>query len=526
MSSKSLFVNLKTIQDLYQTAVIADQWRIQNKDHEIHILTWEENKNIQLYFSPEIKFSFVNREKISKIKSSQVIPDFHAVNELWKNLKTITHSHWVNVFNFSNDDISGTLASVLSFDNYHGVRYSTSKNILYSNEWAKYLNEVYPANNTSINKYEILKNLIKLKTENKITAQNPYSFLEAQNALTDLKKSKGENVKIIAFDVSSMTESNLNIDEIAFKLSTTERYLPIFIHITGNVSEVPTLEKAQQTLGEDIIIIETDVAALDSVVNAVDILIARDGLAKQMAHIWKTPSLHIRKKNSNQENTGYSYLSNDLILETEEDNLVFEEVLSCVDILIFGKPQITGQWLFNDIYQIKESSLGHFKIHINPVDDSLNNIASLMTRYFFYSRIEGVEIDIRNSKIYNLFTEFEINNYLENEQNILKHSSRSLLQALRNLQEMKGKPEKISSFIMILDSFFNNDSPNFITSSVNIMFRSYLESLPEENSIELFTALENMLFELKSNYRLITTFLENIAAPARLIRKSATQNHE
>ncbi len=505
---------------------LALKWQADNPEHEIHILSWENNKEVELFFDDKVKFHFVNREKIASVKSSQVIPNFHAVNELWENIKEITQTHWDNVFNYSNDEISGTLSSILKFDNFYGVRYSESKNILFTNDWAEYINEVYPLNNISINRYELLKNLTNTNITNKIEPKNPYAFLEAQNALTDLKKSQGSDLKIVAFDSATFTSTDWNLDKIAFKLSTTNRYLPVFIHTSGNIHEVPMLEKVQKALGDEIIIIETDIAALDSVVNAIDILICQDGLSKQMAHTWGTPSLHVRIKNLPQENTGYSYHSNDLVLETEDRNLVFEELLSCVDILTFGKPQISGQWLFNDIYQVKEDMLGNFKIHINPSDDSLINIASYMSRIFFYNQMNDAQISIRETHIFNLFTAFEIKNYLQNEQDVLKKSSKNLLQAIRNLQEMKGRPEKIASFIKLLDSFFKTDSPHFITFGVNLMLRTQLESLPEENSMELFNALESMLFELKARYKTITGFLESVASPARIVRGPENATNE
>jgi hypothetical protein len=500
MIDKTLFINLKTIQDVYLTSRLAIQWGIENPDNQVHLLTWKDHEEILDFLPSNITTHFINRDKVKKIKTTEIIPDFHAVNELWGNLEDIFDQKWANAFNMSNDTLSATLSSILKMTNFKGVRFSPDKQIVYSCQWAKYLNEVYPFNPTAINKWEILKELIGLKQDLACDPLFPQSFQEAQDTIDGLKKQKGDNKKIVGIDVSSFIDGEWNIEQIGMGLLNSARFIPIFIHRVDDEKEIPLLEKIQSKLGNDILILETQNNAIEAVVNAMDSVIARDGVLLQIAYYTKTPTLQIRIKDFKNESTGYSYNERDLFIETESSELIAEEVLACLDILNFGRPQGTSQWLFNDIHQIKKDAIGAFKLHINPTDLCLKNITNYQSRIFFMRELSDISIEIKSSPIFSLFTKEEVLNYQDFESKSLKVATIKLLNALRHLKEIKSSPNKSQELLRSLTPFFQNSS-SMLSDGIALYFRSEFEYFSRDRSTHILTIIEEILFKLKGKYK-------------------------
>lgn len=497
---KVLFINLKTSQDTYLTLKLARQWSLENPGHEVNLLTWQDNEQLVYYVPEDIKFHVIQREKIHKFKTSEIIPDFHALNQLWKDIEDIINEDWEIVFNASNDNITCILASVLKFKSFKGLYINKNKNIIYSNHWAKYLNEVYPQNPIAFNKLDLLKRVFDIKGDFNFEPLNPSLFQEAHDAINALKASKEGNKKIIGIDIQSFIGQEWNIDELALSLNESKNYLPVCLHKIGAGEQVDLLEKIQLKLGDDILIIEIEDYAFEAIINSLDVLIARDSLSSQISYALSTPCLQIEQPDNLIKNTGYSYQEKDIILSTNNYELISEEVIACLDILTIGKPRTTNDWLFNDIFHVKKDELGSFLVHINPIDSCYKNIMNYHTRAFFSDQFLNNQ-SLLKSKTFSLFTNQEIRNYCLKEESQLDLMTKQVLKSLRLLKESKLNPNKLQSFLDSFDVLFRDLQADFVSDSINSLYRSELEALKDKNSEVILSSLEVILFSIKSKYQ-------------------------
>ncbi|MCB9094632.1 MAG: hypothetical protein H6621_06135 [Halobacteriovoraceae bacterium] len=507
---KTLFISLKTSQELILIKNIILHWKKENPNYELHLLTWEKNKSIEMCGDLDITTHYIDKEKIKKIKRSQLIPDFHAVNTLWGNLGSIFNTRWDTVINTSNDNISSILSSVLNFEHYHGVHYSKDKVIKYSNKWAKYLNEVYPYNPIAINKFELLMSLLNLpyQTPTPWEARGKY-FDNAKTSLNEIK-SINKPKKMISIDISAFTANSFNIDEISWELFNNDRYFPVFIHNIGDVPELEVLEKIQQKINEELYIIETDLEALSAVVANSTIIITGDTVIKQIAHCYQVPTITLRANKNYHDSTGYSYVKDDIIIQYDESSIIFEELLACIDIRLEGKPRSSVKWLFNDIYQIKVDSHGSFRLHINPTDNNLKNLGNYSIRtYHTWTNQEASKII--DNEIYNLFSREEIAHFSSCERSLMNNNSKNLLVTIKTLKEALHNEKKIREFLVHLNNLFIQGDPIFITTSINLLFQSSLEDLNDHSQETLLSNIEMKLFNLREEYQKLSTFLNSLA---------------
>jgi hypothetical protein len=434
--------------------------------------------------------------------SSPVFPNAFALNTIWDEMSDCFNSdfHWV--INFSNNEVGGYLASALKKEHQSGLHFDENGSVAFNEIWSRYTNEVFTVQAQSFNRYDLLRFMCGLQNESMPiiniddTTKKTLAgkFVEIRESLTKKKQDK----KLVGIDLSG-TSVNANeqndITEVIFAILGSKEFCPVFLVKKNKVEQQNVIKKISSCLETSLDVVEYDWHEGLSMLMHLDAIIVKGGLLKQLAHYSDTPTLTI--KNTMVSNTGYSYCVNDLVLESELSSVNGDDVISSLDMLLFGKIRKGHSLPQDNLYQVIKDEWGSFLVHLNGTDNNSQNIKSYINRVLMVEMENGKSCDVSKLWIFGLFEKAELSAVLQDEDAKIDQSISSILSMIRNIAEFPLDDAQTKKFFFNLDVLINNNKISGPAEMVRALFRPSVLAVGMQGQQGL-RELEVVLLDIKN----------------------------
>jgi ADP-heptose:LPS heptosyltransferase/uncharacterized protein YnzC (UPF0291/DUF896 family) len=519
---KILIVNLRRLGDVYSTGHLISSLSA-NVDCEISLLTYEESTKAATNLNHVKDIYTIDRQELITITTNKLFTDSMALDKLVGSLAPIKEQHWDMIINYSNDMVSSYLCSYLksSTDNITGVHFDENRNVLTNNMWEIIFNDVITTTKLSpVHFVDCYHKMCGVSYEQNATrlSLNLTHNQTAQSNIEEIKKGhvNSNNTKTIAIQLTS-SNSSKNISR-----ETTVQYLKLLVEsgdfipmllIAPNTEERTAAESINNEFNDELIVVESDLSALASVVANVDLLVTPDTVTKHIADLANSPVIEISLGESPFLKQG-SYNPNGLILTDVIGERTFSKTsneanaetnITAIDLFAttifhFSTSKNIKPILSKNVtlYKTTRDDLG---INFTPIAgtiDSKSEIQRLMSRQFISSLVDQVEI----SDIYNRVIELSssaANEWCQNEKTIITETMKDILGTLRSLLQNIETKRSSREFIMNLGKLINHCEHESVTQIAVLIFKTKIESISAKTFEENAKAVEHLLYELKSN---------------------------
>ena len=479
------------------------------------LITWSDYKELIDLYGHVDEVYYVNKETIKRVLKSPVFPNSFAMNILWEDLSECLKSEFHWVINISNNELGGYLASAFKKEHQSGLHFDSKGSVTFNDIWSRYTNEVFTIQGRSFNRYDLLRFMCGLQNENMPTIniddrdQKELSakFLQIREQLSLKKLDK----KIIGFDTDAFLQDEQNINslaEIVFSVVSSKEFALVFMVKKNHAHQINMLKKLSAMLEVSLFMVEYETKDSPSMLMHLDALIVRGGLLKQLAHFSDTPTLTINSQLIS--NTGYSYCANDLILEANIDDVSVEDVISSLDLLLFGKIRKEYNLPQKNLLQVVKDPWGTFLLHINSIGGNTQNIKNYLLRILMVEMETGKNIDVTKLWILGLFEKEELSKALQDEDVRIDQSISVILSMIRNIAEFPLDSTQSKKFFLNLDVLINNNSVTGPGEMVRALFRPNILSIGMEGK-EGLKELEIILLDIKNNLIVAQQLLRRVS---------------
>lgn len=479
------------------------------------LVTWSEYQDLVNLYGHVDQVYYVNRETVKRVMASPVFPKSFALNTIWDEMSDCLNSEFHWVINFSNNQVGGYLASMLNKEHHSGLYFDQNGSVAFNEIWSRYTNEVFTIQAQTFNRYDLLRFMCGLQNENmpiiNIDDRTKKTLAGKFTKIRESLTSKKQDKKLIGIDLSGasvkVNEEN-DITEVIFSIIGSHEFCPVFLVKKGSAEQHNVLEKISSCLETELQVIEYEWKEGLSMLMHLDALIVKGGLIKQLAHYSDTPTLTIKK--TMISNTGYSYCVNDLILETDMSSVNGSDILSSLDMLLFGKIRKGNALPKDNLYQVVKDEWGSFLVSLNATDANSQNIKSYLNRVLMVEMENGKNIDVSKLWIFGLFEKSELAATLQDEDTKIDQSISSILSMVRNIAEFPLDATQSKKFFLNLDVLINNNSVSGPAEMVRALFRPNILSVGMQGDQGL-KDLEKTLLDIKNNLILAQQLLRRVS---------------
>lgn len=479
------------------------------------LVTWSEYRDLVTSYGHVDEVYFVDKELVKRVMKSPVFPNSFALNSMWDELGECvqTQFHWV--INFSNNQVGGYFASLLKKEHHSGLYFDENGHVAFNDIWSRYTNEVFTIQAQSFNRYDLLRFMCGLQNENmpiinidekvKKTLSSKFNLIREKNSANKREQ------KLIGIDMAGLMGSNkseVNLSEIIFSQIASKEYCPVFLVQKNNQVQLNAIQDISDCLEVNLEVVEYETNESLSMLMHLDAVIVKGGLLKQLAHYSDTPTLTIKQKLIS--NTGYSYCLNDLILQANVNDVKGEDVISCLDMLLFGKIRKDHNLPKDNLYQVIKDEWGSFLLNLNSTIGNGQNVKSYLMRILMAEMESGKNVDVAKLWILGLFEKEELTSMLQDEDAKINQSISIILSMIRNIAEFPLDATQSKKFFLNLDVLINNRSISGPSEMVRALYRPNILSIGMEGK-EGLKELEVILLEIKNNLILAQQLLRRVS---------------
>ncbi len=530
-----LIINFKRHGDIFQMGRLISSLKNKHPDSNICILVNKEFESSAKTLGGVKHIYTLDRKRIVNYKKNKIYSDGFSLDQFGKTIKEINKS-WNLVINYSNDRISTSLVSYLNKE-FKGIRFDTSCNIQYSNEWAVVFNDILTHQKYSpINFNDCYHKMTATEENNSfnsLNVSNEYNKVCHQNFLKLRKSADKNDPKLIAIQLSA---SNINkmierqeLIELIETLNNRIDIVPILI-IAPTTEERSYANKINTQLSKKAVTIEAQFGALPSVLINCDLLITPDTAIKHMADILDVPTIELSMGPSPFLKQGTvnteSLIITPNIKERDfkygpaactESQVRNNEIIKANDIIFalekyyLNNTEIELQNKEISLYQVKQDSLGCFYKNIEGRIDYEIEIERYLSRDFLSRKIERKPISSHG------IIESDLNfssRWLDKAQSELINSSRYVLAAIKatlskdsvtldtKLKEINQYFKGTSDYCILPFLFYRAKISNLNTSSMQEI-EAILMSLKNDLQIqfEQIKEVSSLIRESRSRFR-------------------------
>lgn len=529
---KILIINLRRLGDVFSTAHLINSLAAQTGNH-ISLLTYKESSAAAQYLKNVTAFYEIDRREILTLKHSELFSDGQAFEEFYRQLAPLKNEEWDLVINYSNDLVGAYLSSYLKTSSKEvlGVYYNTKRNVVASGKWAQVFNDILPIVRYAplhfIDCYHKITNTPVAKEGEKIISDKSYNEI-AFNNINSIRRAHDEKdgpLKIVGIQLkTSDAKKDIPVEIVSDLIDLIQKnsgIIPLLL-IAPTEEEREFAESFNKRHNDELIIVESDLQALSSVLMNIDLLLTPDTATKHVADLTETPVLEISLGHAPFLKQGpYS-----------KDALVLTDVISSREFIKGKKTQptsITGQ----DIMSSLLYSLSSFKT-IKPV---LSNGVTLYHTTFDalglnYLPIAGTidtDVEVRrlmtrqllalifspddNISLYNEIHSWDtrsVSRWIEKERNEIIDTMKDLLGTLRALLLAAENKKHSLPFINNLEKLLARAENEFLVQIPVALFKSKVESIETKSLGENAKEVENFLYELKSHIQKVLSCLQSL----------------
>ena len=538
-----LIINLRQVSEIYQSAHLAHSLFKSDPQSRIYYLVFEEFAPIVECLNGIYKIFTISKKKITTFYKNEIYSSGFGIDELEKNLRPMIEIPRRNVINFSNDETSKHITSYITETTratFSGVRFSAGANVEYSGPWANVYDNIMPSyfpSPVSITDIVHLQSglghfsegeKIKTNSQHNITVSRHFEKLRKIN-----RDKTGFPGKVVGFQLKASQESkNIPFRVIVqlLRLYVQEEGLAPICLLAPTEEERDLIDRVNKALSKKIVSVETDMIALPSVVQHLDLVVTPDAYIKHVCDLLDTPCLEISLGPSLTFQQGtcnpkskiltfridkrslsqHSSLKKSIEREGLESNDLFECTKAMLgnkrtDFLLREKKQWT---LYSPTRDILGTFLTNESGFIN-LDIELRYLLARQTLSKIFKDSFSVEIF---TYIMDTFEENELKKWIEKEKNHLALTSKNLLVTIKMLIQTQEDRQKGQRFVFSLEKLLDRSQEKHLSALPVLLFRGLLEAIAFESIEENIKEVENLLYKLKDYMQTTTLCLKELEA--------------
>jgi ADP-heptose:LPS heptosyltransferase len=531
---KILIINLRRLGDVYTSAHLVNSLSALGQV-QISLLVYQESEKAAKSIKNISQIYSINRQEIVTLKSNKIFSDADAFLELFKQMNDIKNQEWDQVINYSNDTVGTYLASYIqnSVKIISGVYYDSHHLTNVNNNWTMLFNDILTSMTLSpihfIDCYHKISTIPFSFVGTKINTTTEYNALaEAQiNSIREASTSDGKIVKIIGIQLKTSNAlkdlpSEL-VKDFVFLMKKSSELIPVLL-IAPNDQERMCANIINDHFEDGIVIIETDLEALPSVLLNLDLLVTPDTATKHIADLTGTPVLEISLGTAPFLKQGPYSLGSLVLTESIESrsfkgshptSITGMDVVSSVLYYFSSSKTIKPLLSFNTaLYGARFDRLGIFYHPVCGAFNSQIEIARLMNRQL-------VSVLFQSSEIENIYSEILqhgkpiVTKWVNNERSNITQFMRDLLATLRALMLGQNRQENSLEFVTSLGRLLNYCGTSELTQIPCLLFKAKLDLIRGTTIEENTKEVETLLHELKSSVLKILFLLKQLEDPSR-----------
>jgi ADP-heptose:LPS heptosyltransferase len=537
-----LIINLLRFGDIYSSAHLVNSLKKKYPDCKISMLVYSEFQAAAKSINEINSIYTIDRKKILSITNNKLFSDGMAIDTFTQTVETLAKTIWDNVINFSNDHTSAYLTSCISNRKFNGVKYSKSNSVKYSSLWAIIFNDVLTeykfSNLHHVDCYRHMSNLEdSMNTSSTTIKTNPKHDETSLRTFEDIRKSysnKNVEMKLIGIQLTTSAEKkNIpleTITELIDKIFTANDMIPILL-TSQSSSEAQMADNINKHFNNSLVIVESDLVALPSVVSNLDAIVTPDTLIKHLADVLTVPTIEVALGSAPFRKQG-GHNDNNLIVAPIIDCYPCSAKNSCTNKV----KHLCGQMIkatdiftalkcvFNPRLLQLASPSNHVCIHIPKRDElGIHHVPAVghvnFDQLLSYEMFRQYLIQLTNDKsvitipvsLYKNIPIEIINKWCEKEIYKCTQASKALLGTIRSLTKLTPHNiENANHFVESLDKllmFCKNDE---LIAVPLLLFRANVDSAENRNSSENLSQVESLLYDLKNSIQLLVSCINSL----------------
>ena len=528
-----LIVNLKRHGDIIQMSHLVSSLHENDPSSKISLLVFDEFRKSANIINHVNKIHTIPRNKIISFHKNDIYSDAWGLNQLSKSLNEINSVNWDQVINYSNDRSSSYITSYIKFNqdrvNTTGTSFNLENNAINTNEWETiYNNTADTIANACFNINDLthlMCDLSQTSSDNKLKTNTNHNKTAFQNfnQIRNINQNKSNDVKIVGVQLKSSATSKDIPEEVLIEtiriLHESSNTIPILLHSPSDEEKEYT-NRINDHFSKKLITVESDIIALPSVLLNIDLVITPDTLTKHMADTTDTPVIEISLGASpfllqGSINTKSLIISMNPKLRTYDSretlskdlhNSLTNTIKECIFFQtdIGSNLDIESPWA---VFQPAKDQLGTTLMPIaGEVDDHME-----FTRFFGRGIISKIlkETDFKIEQ-FNDLNNSRLIDWVDEQKEVFTHVSRTLLNTIRALHQMKADKSVSKTFVECLDKLFELTKNDSMVRIPLLIFKSKLESLSSLNKEQGIKEVNELLFNLKNEIQLIVNELNKV----------------
>jgi ADP-heptose:LPS heptosyltransferase len=512
-----LILNFGTSHDVILSSNLISAMKNAHPNSNIEMLT------LKTYFDTASniiglnKIHTIDSDLISTIMNNPLYSDGFAINNFSDSISTIAKVQWDTVVNYSNDNISSFLISALDVDNVNGVSIDGKGIARSSNKWSIFQNFVAPAyKKQTIGKADIrnhISDLPMFSGPEKIRLSEEYSVVAGQN-FARIRQMNGSAATMVigvnlsgGYDCFSLShDTYVDIIEV---LEESSDFKPVLL-LNGKNYQREMVNKLNKIFDNKLISINIDTVALPSVLSNIDMIISTSNDQLAFADAMETKSIEVREFGTMSESSILTNDGNFSIFAKDEKYLASDIILSINEEFGTELP-IDYMNSANPIYRTVKDDYGCFLTQTRGDINLQKELKYHVERSYFYQVLGYPKNQELIDHIKDNTDKEELLAFVSTLKSELTGTVKILLATLRSLKGMKNSEGSLNSFISYLDTLIRVGKEDSIVSSAIRFFEGRIENIDSEDIDSNIKAIENNLFELKSDLQFLTNTLTEFA---------------
>ena len=530
--NKILIINFGSESDIIDSAHLIAELKRKNKDSEISLLTFYNNKKLSHQLKSIHRVYSVEKEKINELTNNPIYSNGFAIETFTRNLRVVNQQKWDLIVSYSLDNFSQYIASTLDSTKFIGAYINEHNNSIHTSFWTNLSRNIFTDMGIDLlNHRDCMINACGLRAQEdsvKLNTNEKNNQLAFQNInqLRDQEITSGSG-KVIGIRILSEEDPNgfsLDIyNDIVSSLLDTPSLIPLLIVSSSN-KEKTMANEINNSFDNTLTSVEMDLNVTGSLLLNIDLLISPESSTKHLASLVETPSIGLYKTRASLfEN--FSHSLGDFSLIIDQDNFNPSTIVDSVYSLTNNEELNLVQDDATSIFITERDEIGSKLTVIKDGGLTKNQITYLTSRVYLASLKGKLDSTTLLKSIHQEFSN-EIPAWIQFEREQLLETTKILLGTLRHLMASSGNKSEGVAFIKSLNKLLQfKDIDSLSTIPIHMFFHN-LDKLSEEDQKTNLEITEKQLYLLKANLQKAMTCLSLLGNMHRITSEENNTNSD
>jgi len=534
-----LIINLLRYGDIYASAYLVDSIKSKYPNCKISMLVYSEFQAAAKSIKGISTTYAIDRKKILSITGNKLFSDGMALDAFSCVIDEIKEAKWETVVNYSNDVTSAYLTAYLSKDKYCGVKYSQANTTQFSSDWAILFNDVLTEfKYSNLHHIDCYHKICNIEGQKNVSAGIIKTNLKhnetSQQAFDSVRKKYSKNsdpIQLVGIQLFTSDEKkNIPYDtivELIDKIYASESMVPVLL-VSQQKSESQIADSMNALFNNALIIVESDLVALPSVISNLDAIVTPDTVTKHLADLLGIPTVEVALGSAPFRKQGGYNLNNIVLAPTIscypcsaksecscDTKHLCQQKIKASDIFMSIKCLFTPRMMQQAapssevcLYVPKKDNLG---VYYTPAVGHVN-FHDLLSFNMFREYIKAltnktlvITIPIQAHKNVPYAT---IIDWMAKEKEACTEISRALLGTIRSLTKVSAKSsDNVQEFIVSLDKLLSFCQTEELASIPLHILRAKMESAENDSFTDNYKTAETLLYEVKNSLQTLVSCL-------------------